>query len=110
MPLDAAARAVVGRAKEVAGIVPARPPLTDQDKRDAREAIKGGQICVLCGGLHVCPSTLACPRVASGKLNGDGAVIEVTFWAMGQWDTSRVLFAADVEDDLDESEHEPEAG
>lgn len=73
-----------------------RPTLNDQEKRDAGELVRSGGSCLFCAGIHVGASTPACPRLASGKLNGDGAVVEFSFWPDGQWDTSRVVFVADV--------------
>lgn len=79
---------------------PPRLPMSDQEKQDVEKAAKDGAICLFCGGIHVGISSPACPRLASGKLNGDGVVTEFTFW--NSWDASRVIFPEDVEDIEDE--------
>jgi hypothetical protein len=74
------------------------PPVLTTDERTEAEAALA-DMCRLCAGIHA-GSDLACPRLASFKLDGDGNVREGTFWRDGEWDTSRVLFAADaVEED-----------
>ena len=99
--------------------------LTDEEKEDALKSAKD-EICLLCGGLHAAPNTPACPRVASFELNGDGKLVKGTFWPDGMkdsvveldadgktvgvryeqhagWDTSRVVFAADLAEEEDEA-------
>lgn len=78
-----------------------RPVLTEQEKREAGDLVRQGQTCRFCAGLHVGASGPACPRLAAGKLNGDGDVVEFSFWPDGQWDQSRVVFVADVTEDAE---------
>jgi len=113
-PLDQAARDTIRTAQHLlapaaTSALPAaaRPALTDQEKRDAGELVSAGKMCAFCAGLHVGASTPACPRLAAGKVNGDGIVTEFSFWPDGQWDTSRIVFVADVAEDVDEDGKEP---
>lgn len=109
-PLEQLAGAVIQQThgRLTPGPPPApRPALTAEERRDAAELIKRGDVCRFCAGLHVGASGPACPRLAAGKLNGDGAVTEFTYWRDGEWDTSRLVFAADLDDDDD---GEPAAG
>ncbi len=108
MPLDVAATHIAREAQARLGlapvVAPVRAPLTDAERKQAADLVKQGAVCAFCAGLHVAPSGPACPRLAAGKLNGDGAVVEFTFWRDGEWDTSRVVFAADAtEDDAEEA-------
>ncbi len=49
--------------------------------------------CEHCGGLHA----RACPRVARMRFSSsNGKLIEVEFWADGQWDDSNVIWPEDV--------------
>jgi len=73
--------------------LPEPPVLTDEERTEAEKAL--ADMCRLCAGIHA-GGDLACPRLASFKLDGDGNVREGTFWRDGEWDTSRVLFAADA--------------
>lgn len=82
-----------------------RPALTKAEGREAKETVKTGGLCTFCAGIHAGLSSPACPRLASGKVNGDGTVVEFTYWRDGEWDTSRIIFAADIED-AEESEGE----
>ena len=81
-----------------------RPILSVAERREAEDAVKAGALCLYCAGIHAGPSSPACPRLASGKLNGDGTVVEFSFWRDGEWDTSRVVFAADIEDEGEDEE------
>ena len=74
---------------------PDRPELTDADRRELAEAIKGGALCRCCAGVHA-GTELACPRLAAFELDGDGKVRSGAFWPDGQWDTSRVVFAEEA--------------
>lgn len=98
MPLDVAATHTIRETQARLGLAPVMPraPLTDKERRDASDLFKQGAVCAFCAAIHVGASSPACPRLASGKLNGDGAVVEFAFWPDGQWDQSRVVFAADV--------------
>ena len=82
----------------------------------------------MCGGVHPAPNTPACPRLATFKLNPDGRIVEGTFWPDGaaesvismdaegnvvsvthrvrsDWDTTRIVHAADLAEEED-SEHD----
>lgn len=105
-PFDLAAQSALGAlsgARPPLSPLLTRPPLTLAERRDAADAIKAGGLCRFCGGIHVGASTPACPRLASGKLNGDGDIVEFAFWPT--WDATRVVFPEDAED-----EPEPEEG
>lgn len=107
-PLDATARTVAHGAQSLIQNLQPKPivPLTVQEKADAAEAIKSGAVCVFCASLHAGASSPACPRLASGKVNGDGTVIEFTFWRDGEWDTSRLIPIEDLDDASEEMEAE----
>ena len=96
-PLDHAAAAVIEAARNrfdrPAQIPP--PRLSVQEKAEVARRTAEGAFCGCCGGFHA-GTELACPRLASFKLDGDGSLREGTYWPDGQWDTSRVLFAADA--------------
>lgn len=99
-PLDMAAQSVIAGAQRLLDSRGPRSPMTLAEKAEAREAIeKNGALCLFCAGIHVGASTPACPRLASGKLNGDGTVVEFTYW--GSWDATRVVFPEDIEEDED---------
>ncbi len=102
-PLEVAANTVIRDVQRAVTrpTAPATPvqSLTDVEKNEAYDVVKKGFSCVFCAGIHAGASTPACPRLSSGKLNGDGVVTEFTFWRHGQWDTSRVIFVADLEDE-----------
>jgi hypothetical protein len=107
-PLEAAANTVIRDLQRVT-YTPVGPPLTPAERQEAAKLVREGLTCQFCAGLHAGPSSPACPRLASGKLNGDGAVIEFTFWPDGQWDTSRVRFVADLADETEATETAEEA-
>lgn len=98
--LDLAALAAVSSAQRLLGSQAPRLPVSREEREQFEKAAADGNLCRFCGGLHVGASSPACPRLASGKLNGDGAVVEFTFWE--SWDASRVIFPEDVEDEEDE--------
>lgn len=82
------------------------PPVTREEKQLATDLIQRGQVCTFCAGLHAGASSPACPRLASGKLNGDGAVVEFTFWADQEWRPAaldRVVFVEDLDDTEEEA-------
>jgi len=95
-PFDQAARSVISGTQRIFGGSP-RLPLTQEEKKEAQQVAKSGGVCLFCGGIHVGASTPACPRLASGKLNGDGTVVEFTYWQ--EWNTDRVIFPEEIEDD-----------
>jgi hypothetical protein len=105
-PLDSVARGVVHGAQDLIQNLKPRPtlPLTAEEKKEAEDAIKAGAICVFCASLHPGASSPACPRLASGKVNGDGKVTEFTFWQDGLWDNSRLVHVEDLDDDDDAEE------
>jgi hypothetical protein len=77
-----------------------RPPvLTPAERKEAEAAAKEGAGCLYCGGLHAAPSTPACPRLASFKVDGDGKITEGTFWEGVAWAEGRVVFAEDAMED-----------
>lgn len=92
---DPAALAAISGVRQRAVELP-RPVLTAAEKREAADVIKAGGLCRFCAGIHAGASTPACPRLASGKVNGDGDVTEFTFWVT--WPTDRVVFPEDVEE------------
>lgn len=109
-PLELAASSVIRDVQRVVThpAMPATPvtPLDKEQRHEAYDIVKKGLSCVFCAGIHAGASTPACPRLASGKVNGDGTVVEFTFWRHGQWDTSRVIFVADLEDEPPDDETE----
>jgi hypothetical protein len=99
-PFDPVASEVLGRMR--GAMQPQRPmvPLTEQERAEAEKA----EHCLFCAGIHAGMSTPACPRLASGKLDGDGKLVEFTFWPGTEWADGRVIFAEDA------AETEQEAG
>lgn len=77
---------------------PERRELTDADRQAIAEALEnGGQgLCSACGGIHVKPSTPACPRLATFEVDGDGRLKAGSFFSDGFWDTSRVQWPEDA--------------
>src|SRR5580693_6148014 len=61
--------------------------LTDEEKAEALKTAKD-EACLLCGAFHPAPNTPACPRVATFKLNGDGKLVEGSFWPDAATDSS----------------------
>lgn len=113
-PLDSVARNVAHGAQHlIQGLQPKPPvpalPLTAEEKKEAEDAIRAGAVCLFCASIHPGASSPACPRLASGKLNGDGTVVEFTFWKDGEWDTSRLVPIEDLDetaaDELDPREN-----
>jgi len=121
--LDPAAQkalhAARARVDAMTGRVPQPPPQLTAAER--AEALKdaAASACQFCAGFHPGASTPACPRLATFKLNSAGEVTEGSFWpdgitdasaevigedgktkavfhAHGEWDTSKVVFAADA--------------
>jgi hypothetical protein len=73
-----------------------RPDLSPEERAEAAKIIGGGGGCHLCGGLHA-GDELACPRLASFRLDGDGKITEGAYWAPGEWeDPERVILAEDA--------------
>ncbi len=87
--------------------VPSQQPrrarrLSAQERALAAERIASGERCMCCGGLHA-GDELACPRLASFRLNADGHITEGTYWPPGQWeDPERIILAEDANEDDDE--------
>ena len=76
------------------------PPLTAGERAEAQQAADAA--CTLCAGIHPLPATPACPRVATFRLDGDGKLVEGTFWGPDtNWWEGRVVFVADVHEDGD---------
>ena len=91
--------------------------LSDEERSEAAQILRAGGGCFLCGGLHA-GSELACPRLATFSLGGDGVPVELrallpdqsvstrtvyltegTFWPNGQWeDPERVILPEDAEE------------
>jgi hypothetical protein len=100
-PLENAAAAALAAAKGrmSAGprfpLDPPRPPLTEEQRTEAMEVIAGGAACRCCSGIHP-GDEMACPRLASFELDGDGNVRAGTYFAAGSWDRSGIVFATDV--------------
>jgi hypothetical protein len=69
--------------------------LTAEERQEALQTITEGGACRMCAGIHA-GDELACPRLASFDLDGDGKVTSGTFWPDGQWDRSQVISAADI--------------
>lgn len=86
-------------------MAPPRPPvLTPEDRAEAEKAASENRYCLYCGGLHAGPSTPACPRLSGGKLDGDGKIVEFTFWPGTDWAEGRVIFAEDAAEDEEGSD------
>jgi hypothetical protein len=106
-PLDRIAGSVIrGTQERLAPVAPpTRRPPDEEEKRLASELIQRGDMCCFCAGLHPGASGPACPRLASGKLNGDGTVVEFTYWPDQDWRPSaaeRVVFVEELGDDVEE--------
>ena len=91
--------------------------MSAEARAEAAAILRAGGGCFLCGGLHA-GSELACPRLATFTLGGDGVPVELraqmpdgqvstrtvfiaeaTFWPNGQWeDPERVILAEDAEE------------
>lgn len=99
--LDLAALAAVGTAQRLLNGAP-RLPVSREEREELEKVAADGGLCRFCAGIHAGGSTPACPRLASGKLNGDGDVTEFTYWP--SWDASRVIYPEDVDEDLDGDE------
>jgi len=65
--------------------------LTAEQQAEAIQTIASGGGCGLCGGIHAAQE-YGCPRLSSFRLDGDGKIVEGTFWRDGEYDTSRVVF------------------
>lgn len=92
-----------------------RADLSAEDRAEAAKVLRAGGGCFLCGGLHA-GSELACPRLATFTLGGDGVPVQLsavlpsgevsartvylsegTFWPPGSWeDPERVILAEDA--------------
>ncbi len=101
-------------------------PVKTLSEDEKAEALKDAATaaCRFCSAIHPGASTAACPRLATFKLNGDFDVVEGSFWPSGatetvvvtdgdgkvlsvtqtsrsDWDTARVVFAADLAEEED---------
>ena len=99
-PLENAASSVLAAARGRMGgqrPYPALPPqkLTPEQQAEALDIISKGAGCRCCAGIHP-GDEMACPRLASFELDGDGNVRAGSYFADGQWDRSSVVFATDA--------------
>ena len=64
-------------------------PVKELSGEEKEEALKSfaTSACRFCASQHAGASTAACPRLATFKLNGDGDVIEGSFWPSGGTDS-----------------------
>ena len=108
-PLESAATAAIRAAQS--RIEPGRhrayaPPqpkvLSEAERREEMDVIGKGGGCRCCGGLHA-GDELACPRLATFELDGDGKIKGGSYWPDGTWDTARVLFAEDAAEATEEA-------
>jgi hypothetical protein len=99
-----------------------RLALSPEDRAEAAKVLRAGGGCFLCGGLHA-GSELACPRLATFTLSGDGVPVQLsavlpdgqvsvrtvylsegTFWPNGTWeDPERVILAEDANETTDDT-------
>lgn len=128
--LDAisAARSRIGALTR--GALPFPPPSLTAEEKESALKDAASAACRFCASLHPGASTAACPRLATFKLNGDGQVVEGSFWPSGasdeeyvlngknevmrvtvrrrsDWDTSSVVAAADLAEEEDEGDDGP---
>ena len=97
-PYDGPAQATIAAAR--ARMSPPRPPvLTPEERAEAEKAAEENRYCLYCGGIHAGPSTPACPRLATFKLDGDGKVVEGSFWEGTAWAEGRVILAEQAAED-----------
>lgn len=101
-PLENAASSVLAAARgrmsgRHAYPLPAAPPqkLTPEQQAEALDIISKGAGCRCCAGIHP-GDEMACPRLASFELDGDGNVRAGSYFADGSWDRSSVVFATDA--------------
>lgn len=99
-PLENQASAVLaaarGRFSGQRPYLPQQPmQLTADQKAEALDTIAKGGACRCCAGIHP-GDEMACPRLASFELDGDGNVRAGTYFPDGQWDRSSVVFATDA--------------
>lgn len=100
-PLENAASSVLAAARGRMGgqrpFAPALPPqkLTPEQQAEALDIISKGAGCRCCAGIHP-GDEMACPRLASFELDGDGNVRAGSYFADGSWDRSSVVFATDA--------------
>ena len=96
--------------------------LSPEARAEAAGLISAGGGCFICAGIHA-GSELACPRLATFSLGGDGVPVELravlpsgevstrivylsegTYWPNGTWeDPERVILAEDASEADDES-------
>ena len=100
-PLENAASSVLAAARGRMGprhaYPQAAPPqkLTPEQQAEALDIISKGAGCRCCAGIHP-GDEMACPRLASFELDGDGNVRAGSYFADGSWDRSSVVFATDA--------------
>jgi hypothetical protein len=101
-PLDSAAEATIAAMRS--HLAPRQPVLTAQDRADAEQAAAENRYCLYCGGIHAGPTTPACPRLASFKVDGDGKITEGTFWEGTAWAEGRVILAEQAAEDEEDGD------
>ena len=100
-PLENAAAAALAAARGRMGggprfpLDPPKSPLTPEQRTEAMEVIAGGAACRCCAGIHP-GDEMACPRLASFELDGDGNVRAGTYFRDGEYDKSGILTATDA--------------
>lgn len=99
-PIVASAGAVIASARRGIALPapfppPVRPAFTDEDRKAIGEVVDKGGLCRCCAGIHA-GGELACPRLASFELDGDGKLKAGSFWRSGEWDAGRVVFPEDA--------------
>ncbi len=104
-PLEGVAQDVLAQARQQSRHRPV-PPLTPAEKAEAGKVAAAKLYCGFCAGSHASPSTAACPRLASVKMNADGTVTEATFWPGRKWAKGRVVF---IEDQVEVADDGPAA-
>lgn len=104
--LENAAAAALAAAKGRLGSGPRFPlnttksPLTAEQRTEAMEVIAKGAACRCCAGIHP-GDEMACPRLASFELDGDGNVRAGSYFRDGDWDRSSVVFATDAAEEAE---------
>jgi hypothetical protein len=83
------------------GRQPYQRPLTEEERTEAGQRTDD-EVCRFCLGLHKFPGGPGCPRLATFKLNGDGLLIEGSYWPGKEWAQGRVVLVEDIHEDGEE--------